>query len=72
LPELFKVIAGGLLYLFIYATLTPLTGIVSAPELQTVTRITQDIRPLTLIAKPILRYEQKILRVRAKTVLATE
>jgi O-antigen/teichoic acid export membrane protein len=72
LPELFKVIAGGFLYLFIYATLTPLTGIVSAPELQTVTRITQDIRPLTLIAKPILSYEQKILRIRAKTVLATE
>ena len=66
LPELFKVIAGGVLYLFIYTTLTPLTRVVSAPELQTVTYVTQKIGPLTLIAEPILKYQQKILRVTAK------
>jgi O-antigen/teichoic acid export membrane protein len=72
LPELLKVIAGGVLYLLIYATLAPLARIVSTPELQTVTRITQEIQPLKLIAKPILKYERKLLRARAKAVLDTE
>jgi len=66
LPDLFEVIAGGVLYPFIDATLTPLTRIASTPELQTVTRITQKIQPLTLIAEPTLKYQQKILRVTAK------
>ena len=66
LLDLFEVIAGGVLYPFIHATLTPLTRIASTPELQTVTRITQKIQPLTLIAEPTLKYQQKILRVTAK------
>ena len=67
LPRLFNVTIGGLLYVFTYATLAPLTGIVTTSELQTVTNITQKIRPLALIAKPVLTYQQKLLRISAKT-----
>jgi O-antigen/teichoic acid export membrane protein len=67
LPELFNIIAGGVLYLLIYATLTPLTKIISNSELQTLTHITQKIRPLTFIAKPLLKYQKKILDIRANT-----
>jgi len=64
LPKLFTIIIGGLLYLFTYATLTPLTKIVTTSELQTVTHITQKIRLLAFIAKPLLKYQQKLLYIR--------
>jgi len=66
-PELFNIIVGGALYFLIYATLTPLTQIISNSELQTVTYIVEKIRPLTLIAKPLLKYQGKILDMRANT-----
>lgn len=52
---------GTVTYLATYATLTPLTGIITRTELQTITKITQRIRLLGLIARPILKYEQKIV-----------
>jgi len=61
LPELLNITIGGLVYLFIYATLTPLTKTVTHSELQTAARIAQKIRPLALIAKPILTYQQRLL-----------
>jgi len=51
------------LYLFIYATLTPLTKIISNVELQTARRAIEKIRLLSFVAKPLLRYQQKILRI---------
>lgn len=66
-PKLLNIIAGGVLYLLIYATLTPLTQIISNFELQTVAHITEKIRPLTSIAKPLLKYQEKILDIRANT-----
>jgi len=62
LPKLLNVTAGGLLYLFIYATLTPLTKIVNDSELQTAAQVLQKIKPLTPITTPILNYQKKILR----------
>jgi len=61
LPKLLNITIGGLSYLFIYATLTPLTKTVTFYELGTATRITQKIRPLAVIANPILKYQKKLL-----------
>ncbi|MEM2111559.1 MAG: oligosaccharide flippase family protein [Candidatus Bathyarchaeia archaeon] len=66
LHELATVILGGLLYLVIYLTLIPLTGIIDQNELQTVTRVAQKIKPFAPIFKPILKYEQWILNTRQK------
>jgi O-antigen/teichoic acid export membrane protein len=60
--SLVKVIGGGLLSLFIYITLVPLAKIVSTSELQTANRITQKIRLLAFLTKPIIAYQQKILQ----------
>ncbi|MCJ7431274.1 flippase [Candidatus Bathyarchaeota archaeon] len=63
LPALFNVPIGGLLYLITYATLTPLAGIMTIPEIQMAKRITQKIPLLKLFAKPLLKYEENILRM---------
>lgn len=64
LPSLFNVIAGGLLYLYIYITISPILGTVNKPELQSLSEITQKQRMLRLIFKPLLRYQEKILSIR--------
>jgi len=61
LPGLFNVTAGALLYLFIYATLAPLTKIVNHSELQTAVHIFQKTKPLALVITPLLKYQEKIL-----------
>jgi len=61
LPKLLNITIGGLLYLFTYVTLTPLTKTVTHSELQTAAHIAQKIRPLAFIAKPILTYQQRLL-----------
>lgn len=61
LPRILNVAIGGLLYLFIYATITPLTKTVTLSELQTATHVTRKIRPLAFIAKPVLTYQQRLL-----------
>jgi peptidoglycan biosynthesis protein MviN/MurJ (putative lipid II flippase) len=62
LPALFNASIGGVLYLITYATLTPLAGIITIPEIQMAKRITQKIPLLKLFAKPLLKYEENILR----------
>jgi O-antigen/teichoic acid export membrane protein len=63
LPELFNLIIGVFLYLFIYVTLAPLTKLMTASEIDVATRISQKTRLLAFIAKPILRYQRKFLRM---------
>jgi peptidoglycan biosynthesis protein MviN/MurJ (putative lipid II flippase) len=63
LPETVNLTIGVLTYLSIYITLAPLAKIITPSELQTITNITKRIRPLGVIAKPILRYQQKILHI---------
>jgi len=63
LPALFNALIGGVLYLITYATLTPLAGIITIPEIQMAKRITQKIPLLKLFAKPLLKYEENILRM---------
>ena len=65
LPGLFNITIGGLLYLFTYVTLTPLTKIVTTSEIRTATHITQKIRLLAFVAKPVLKYQEKLLRMKA-------
>jgi len=67
LPELVSVIVGGLLFLAIYVTLTPIVGIVNNSELKTVTEVVQKIRLLAPIMKPLLRYQEKILNRQQST-----
>jgi len=62
ISRLATLIVGTALFLFMYITLIPLAKIVNTPELQRVIQIVQKIRAVTLIAKPILRYQQRILR----------
>jgi len=61
LPRLVNIVVGGLLYLFTYTTLAPVTKIVNNSELKTATEIIQKIKPLAPIIKPFLVYQQKIL-----------
>jgi len=56
-----NLIVGGSIYLLIYVTLVPLAKVVSIHELQMARAITQKIPLLSLIARPILQYERKLL-----------
>ena len=64
MPKILIVAAGGLIYLFTYATLIPLTRTITAPELKTLASIMWKIKFLFLLIKPILKYEQKILSLK--------
>jgi hypothetical protein len=60
-PIFLSVLVGGVMYLSIYATLVPLARIVTPSELQHAAKITQNIPLLSLIVKPILKYQLKLL-----------
>jgi len=64
LPDLMIITAGGLLYLFIYATLVPLARIINNNELHIAEQIIHEIPILAQIGRPILKYEQKILNTK--------
>lgn len=55
---------GVVIYLLIYVTLVPLVRIVGREELQTIKRFVQPIRPMRIIANPIIGYIEKILETR--------
>jgi len=65
LSNLITFVLGAFLYLFIYATLVPLTKVISNPEIQTLKNITQKSKSLGLVAKPLLRYWENILEAKA-------
>lgn len=65
LPMFLGVILGGLLYLLSYVTLVPLTKVVNHTELTQVSLVLQRIRFLAFIVKPVLKYQEKILRARS-------
>jgi O-antigen/teichoic acid export membrane protein len=67
LPSLANVIIGGLLYLAIYVTLTPIARVVNNSELKTLAEIVQKIKFLAPIIKPLLRYQEKILNRQQRT-----
>jgi O-antigen/teichoic acid export membrane protein len=63
LPKLVNVLAGGIVYLATYLTLTPLTRIIGKSELKTISQITHKIKPLSPVLKLLLKYEEKILNL---------
>lgn len=60
LPQLVTVTLGGLLYLFTYTTLVPLTNTIAPSELDTAAHIIQQIRPLAIVANPIIAYLRRL------------
>lgn len=62
LPTSLTIILGGLLYLFVYVTLTPITRTITIFELETAKNVVRKTKPLFLVAKPILFYEQKLVK----------
>jgi O-antigen/teichoic acid export membrane protein len=55
---------GGLIYLFSYVTLIPLTSVVTSSEIQQIALATQDTPLLRQIAKPLLNYQQRIIQLK--------
>lgn len=66
LPELIDFAVGGLLYLLIYLTLTPLARIVTNPELQMASRVIQRVPGLKTVGGRVIEYMSKILNRRTK------
>jgi O-antigen/teichoic acid export membrane protein len=67
LPKLLNITIVGLLFLFMYLTLMPMTKTVNTYELHAVMSVTQKIRPLALLSKVVLKYEQKLLNIRLRS-----
>jgi len=67
LSSLANVIIGGMLYLAIYVTLTPIAGVVNNSELKTLAEIAQKIKFLAPIIKPLISYQEKILSRQQRT-----
>jgi hypothetical protein len=64
LSGLLAVVIGGLLYIFIYVTLTPVAGIVSKSELKTAFEVLSKIKPIAPLAKLLILYLQRILNLK--------
>ena len=62
LPAFSNILLIGLLYLFTYATLIPITKTITSNELETAKNIMKKTKLLLLIAKPILVYQQKLAK----------
>ena len=54
-------ILGTIVYLLVFVTLMPLVGVVNQAELKALGRVTGKISLLKLFAKPLFKYQQKIL-----------
>lgn len=60
-PSFLVVALGGVSYLFSYVTLMPLTRVVTPSELRQAMQIVQNIPIIASIARPVLKYQQKML-----------
>lgn len=69
LLSLLNVMVGGLLYLFIYVTLVPITRIIDTSEMEMASQIVKKISPLSPFMKPLIRYEKMLLnRLKSKRI----
>jgi len=57
-----RFVIGALLYLFTYITLIPLTKTIVTSDLRTIENTTQKVRPLALLVKPLIKYQEIVLR----------
>ena len=67
LPVTVNVAIGGMVYLLIYATAAPAARVMTRQELQTALAIVEKSTVLKYVAKPVLRYEQKIMDMLARS-----
>ena len=61
-------LSGFVIFTLIYVTLVPLVGIISPNELKTITDIMDHVRPLRIIAGPLMKYEKRILNSRRRAL----
>lgn len=61
LPRMINVAAGAMLYLLIYTVVIPMLKAVTLYELETLALVLNGIRLLNKIAKPLLKFETRIL-----------
>jgi O-antigen/teichoic acid export membrane protein len=59
-------VAGSAIYILVYIVLMPVAKIMGLYELRTATQIVQNIQFLGHIAKPVLRFQEKILQMRTR------
>ena len=57
-------IVGGLIYVALYLTLLPLTGIVDVSELKRIGRIMAKIRVPKSLINLFMRYQHRLLAIR--------
>ena len=60
-PSMLSVLFGGLLYLFIYITAIPAFKTLNLIETKKAVEVIQNVRFLSAAAKPVLKYQEKIL-----------
>jgi stage V sporulation protein B len=61
--KLIGILVAGLLFLLAYVTLAPLMKIMTTDELQKAVMVTDKTKSLSFIARPLLKYEQRILQM---------
>lgn len=65
LPDFLVLILGGIIYLFCYVTLIPLTGVITSSELKKLKLAIQNTPLLNKISAPLFNYLQRILKLKA-------
>jgi len=63
LPVLIRLISGLSLYLVIYITVAPILHIVTKTETKNITGIAQKVPLMKIVMNPLLKYQQKILKL---------
>ncbi len=61
-----KLVLGSTIYLLVFITLMPLTSLVFSTELQKITLAARNTPLLKQFVTPIIKYQQKILNLKAK------
>jgi len=61
IPNILSVLFVGLLYLMVYITLIPAFRTLNLLETKQAIRVIQKVPLLSSVAKPILKYQQRIL-----------
>jgi hypothetical protein len=62
-------ILGAVTYLAIYLSIIPITGVITSAELKEIKKILEKIKLLNYLAKPIIYYEERILKAFPQTQL---
>lgn len=61
-PSIVRFVIGSITYIITYLTLIPLTKTITTSDLKTIRKTTEKIKPLALLTKPLIKYEEVILK----------